>query len=394
MPSPPWSASSATSTSPKRRSRRRSSSPRERWPTAGVPPNPGGWITTTARNRAIDRLRREASRHDRHAQAAAAPRTRRARGPVGPVQDDRLRLIFTCCHPALAPSAQVALTLRLLGGLETAEIARAFLVPEADDGAAARAGQAQDPRRQHPVPGPERRRASRPAAARCSPSSTSSSTRATPPPPATTLIRADLCAEAIRLARLLAELMPDEPEVLGLLGAAAADRVAPGRPHRAPTGHSCCCPTRTATRWDRALIAEGQALVARVPAPQPTRAVPDPGRDQRGAQRRADRRRHRLGADPAALRPAARARADPGRRAQPGGRGGRGRRPGRRRSPTVDALDLAGYHLFHATRADLLRRLGRVRRSRRGLRPRASPSSTNAAERRFLDESRRSLPVV
>ena len=103
----------------------------ERWPETGLPPNPGGWITTTARNRAIDRLRREASRHDRHAQAALLHESAEPPEPVGDVKDDRLRLIFTCCHPALAPSAQIALTLRLLGGLETPYIARAFLVPEA-----------------------------------------------------------------------------------------------------------------------------------------------------------------------------------------------------------------------------------------------------------------------
>src|SRR4029077_15778589 len=101
----------------------------QRWPSTGVPPSPAGWITPPARNRAIDRLRREASREDRHAQAALL----HARGEPaeeGPVRDDRLRLIFTCCHPALAQAAQVALTLRLLGGLTTAQISRAFLVPE------------------------------------------------------------------------------------------------------------------------------------------------------------------------------------------------------------------------------------------------------------------------
>src|SRR5881394_3726578 len=101
----------------------------QRWPSSGLPPAPAGWIITTARNRAIDRLRREASREDRHAQAALL----HARGePLeeGAVQDDRLRLIFTCCHAALAMPAQVALTLRLMGGLTTAEIARAFLCPE------------------------------------------------------------------------------------------------------------------------------------------------------------------------------------------------------------------------------------------------------------------------
>ena len=101
----------------------------QRWPADGLPPSPAGWIITTARNRAIDRLRREASREDRHAQAALL-HTRGEPAEEGPVRDDRLRLIFTCCHPALAQAAQVALTLRLLGGLTTAQIARAFLVPE------------------------------------------------------------------------------------------------------------------------------------------------------------------------------------------------------------------------------------------------------------------------
>ena len=102
----------------------------QKWPVDGIPPNPGGWITTTARNRVIDRLRRESSRDDRHAQAALLHAQAEPLEEVGPVRDDRLRMIFTCCHPALAPSAQVPLTLRMLGGLQTEEIARAFLVPE------------------------------------------------------------------------------------------------------------------------------------------------------------------------------------------------------------------------------------------------------------------------
>src|ERR1700736_5595682 len=101
----------------------------QRWPSSGVPPSPAGWIITTARNRAIDRLRREASREDRPAQAALL-HAQSEPADEGPVRDDRLRLIFTCCHPALAGGVQVALALRLLGGLTTPEIARAFLVPE------------------------------------------------------------------------------------------------------------------------------------------------------------------------------------------------------------------------------------------------------------------------
>src|SRR5919199_6756084 len=102
----------------------------ERWPDTGVPPNPGGWLTTTAGNRAIDRIRREKQRDAKH-QAALMSYDDTPHDPTGPVEDDRLRLLFTCCHPALAPEARIALTLRLLGGLETPQIARAFLVPEA-----------------------------------------------------------------------------------------------------------------------------------------------------------------------------------------------------------------------------------------------------------------------
>ena len=101
----------------------------ERWP-AGVPPNPGGWIVTTARNKALDRLRRESTRYGRETQAALMHADAEP-VEVGPVHDDRLRLIFTCCHPALAAEAQLALTLRLIAGLQTPEIARAFLLPDA-----------------------------------------------------------------------------------------------------------------------------------------------------------------------------------------------------------------------------------------------------------------------
>ncbi len=243
----------------------------ERWPVTGVPPNPGGWITTTARNRALDRLRRESTRTDRHLAAHRLHTTATTMDPhnhsesddidalVDVVADDQLRLMFLCCHPALAADAQVALTLRLLGGLDTPEIARAFLVPEAT--MAQRIVRAKrklrDNRAPYRIPAaaelPDRLPAVL-AAIRLIFTEGHTATSGDG------LVRADLSNEAIRLGRVLVELMPDEAEAVGLLALMVLTDAR--RPARVgPDGSMVRLADQDRTLWDRTMIEEGHRLV-------------------------------------------------------------------------------------------------------------------------------------
>ncbi|KRA39499.1 RNA polymerase subunit sigma-24 [Nocardioides sp. Root614] len=357
----------------------------EKWPEVGVPPNPGGWLTTTAGNRAIDRLRREKLRDGKH-QAAEMIHDDTPHEPTGIITDDRLRLIFTCCHPALAPEARIALTLRLMGGLTVAEIASAFLVQETTMGqritrAKTKIKGAKIPYR---VPSaedlPERVGAVLAVLLLIFNEGYLSASDGDP-------VRADLTGEAIRLARILHELLPDDRETTGLLAMLLLTESR--RAARVRHGELVPLDEQDRGGWDRALIAEGHALV------RECLAANRPGRYQilaavnavhTDAPSAADTDWSQVAAlydqlvrlDPSPIvalnRAVAIAELDGPEVAL----------------AQVDRLPLSGYHAWHATRADLLRRLGRSAEARQEY-DAALACCDNTAERAYLTRKRGEL---
>ncbi|MCU1587965.1 MAG: polymerase subunit sigma-24 [Frankiales bacterium] len=357
----------------------------EKWPEAGVPPNPGGWLTITAGNRAIDRIRREKLRDAKH-QAALMPYDDSPADDTGPVEDDRLRLLFTCCHPALAPEARIALTLRLLGGLTVAEIARAFLVPETT--MAQRITRAKQKIAAAKVPYrvpeaadlPERLGGVLTVLLLVFNEGYLASGDGEP-------LRAELTGEAIRLARILRQLLPDEPEVAGLLALVLLTDAR--RESRVRNGQLVPLAEQDRAGWDRRLIAEGHDLVRECLARN------RPGRYQllaainavhTDAPSAADTDWSQVVAlydqltalDPSPIvalnRAVAVAELDGPEVAL----------------ALIDRLPLTGYHAWHAARADLLRRLGRTTEAKDQYDD-AVAATQNTAERAYLARKRGEL---
>jgi RNA polymerase sigma-70 factor, ECF subfamily len=351
-----------------------------RWPAHGLPPNPGGWITTTARNRAIDRLRREAREQELLLGDFAAIQQQLAEPEsapeVGPVKDDRLRLIFTCCHPALASEAQVALTLRLLGGLATGDIASAFLVSEAT--MAKRLTRAKHKIKVARIPYRVPDDHDLPARL----SAVLTVVYLTYSAGLDSRGRFDaLCIEAIRLVRLLAELMPDESEVAGLLGLLLLSE-ARRASRTGQDGSIVLLADQDRTLWDRRLIDDGLAIVRAClrrdqPGPYQVQAAIQAVHADAPTFEATDWRQimalydQLLAIAPTPVVALNRAIA-----------------VGEVQGPAaalaiIDELQLDGYYAFHAARADLLMRLGRPTEAAIAF-ERAAGLAPTEAERDFL----------
>ena len=358
-----------------------------RWPTEGVPPNPGGWLTVVARNKALDRLRRESSRQARHEEAQMLTAHEDPAAPVTSVTDERLRLLFTCCHPALAPEAQVALTLRLLGGLTVPEIANAFLVPERT--MAQRITRAKRKIAAANIPYRVPRDHELPARMRGVLAVIYLVfTEGHLPGSGSDGIRDDLCAEAIRLGRVLRALMPDEPEVAGLLALMLltdARRAA----RLDAEGALVTLDVQDRGLWDLDAIAEGHALVReclRRNRPGHYQLLAAVNAVHTDAASAADTdwsqvlalydQLYAVTPTPVVALNRAVALAEVTGPASA--------------LVVVDALELDGYHPYHATRADLLRRLGRHREAVAAY-DRAIALTANPAERAFLSGRRNAL---
>ena len=355
------------------------------WADRGIPDNPGAWIVTTARNRAIDRIRRDRVGRDKAASAEQLRELETMEDDVTTIPDERLRLIFTCCHPALAMDARVALTLRTLGGLSTPEIARAFLVPEPTLAqrlvrAKRKISDAGIPYRVPPAELlPERIDGVLAVLYLVYNEGHTASA-------GDELERRELSAEAIRLARLLASLMPDEPEILGLL-ALMLLHDARSEARTSEFGDLVLLEDQDRSRWDRAKIEEGGALVERAlrhgrPGSYQLQAAIAAVHDEAATTGETDwpqialLYRELMAFAPSPVvelnQAVAVAMTD-------------GPALG---LAMVDALAAEGrlddYLYLHATRADLLRRLGR-RSEAAAAYDRALGLATNATERRFLE---------